>query len=60
MDSLWEVASLLAAGVPIDPLEAFVFGGAVLLHDLANCVAAFQGGLADLRGPEWNDIVHAT
>lgn len=60
MDALWDVASLLAAKIPVNPLEAFVFGGAVLLHDLGNSVAAFPNGLAALRGPEWSDIVHTT
>ena len=59
LDALWDVASTLAANVPFNPLEAFVFGGAVLLHDLANCIAAFPNGLDGIKGPEWNDLVHA-
>src|SRR5690349_20577728 len=60
MDALWERASLLTDGsVKFNPSEAFVLGGAILLHDLANAVAAFPNGLADLRGEQWNDLVHA-
>jgi len=59
LDALWDISSTLAKGVPFNPLEAFVFGGAVLLHDLANSVAAFPNGSDGLRGPEWDDLVHA-
>src|SRR5271157_750584 len=58
LDALWDVASTLADGVPLNPLEAFVFGGAVLLHDLANCLAAFPEGLEGLKGPAWDDLIY--
>jgi hypothetical protein len=45
--ALWDRASQLTGpGYPINPLEAFVFGGAVLLHDAGQAVAAYEGGLA--------------
>lgn len=50
---------MLAPDVPVNALEAFVFGGAVLLHDLANTVAAFPNGLDDLRDSKWDELVHA-
>lgn len=58
LDALWEMASL-ACGIQVDlnPAEAFVFGGAVLLHDAAMTLAAYPGGLDDLKQTvEWKDI----
>lgn len=40
-DALWHLASVIVgSGHEITPLEGFIFGGAVLLHDLANSLAA--------------------
>ncbi|GAB5373817.1 MAG: hypothetical protein AcusKO_02790 [Acuticoccus sp.] len=58
LDALWEMASI-AAGEDFDlnPAEAFVFGGAILLHDAAMTLAAFPGGIAELRKQiEWRDL----
>ena len=42
----------------LNPPEAFVFGGAVLLHDAAMTLAAYPGGLADIEAtPEWADTM---
>lgn len=50
VDALWGVASAIAGEkYPLNPAEAFVLGGAFLLHDAAHCRAAFPNGLADLR-----------
>ena len=50
LDALWETASLVASReLAFNPPEAFVFGGAVLLHDAAMTLAAYPGGLADLK-----------
>lgn len=59
LDALWETASLLATDdLALNPPEAFVFGGAVLLHDAAMTLAAYPGGLADLKTtPEWADAM---
>ena len=36
LDALWEMASILTDGaIELNPPEAFVFGGAILLHDAA-------------------------
>src|SRR4051794_33564960 len=44
-EALWRVADQIAgADYRLSPLETFVFGGAILLHDAANTVAAFPGG----------------
>jgi hypothetical protein len=59
LDALWETASLIAgADYPLNPAEAFVFGAAVLLHDSAMSLAAYPGGLGEVRNtPEWRDAV---
>jgi hypothetical protein len=42
----------------LNPPEALVFGGAVLLHDAAMTLAAYPGGLADIKAtPEWADTM---
>ncbi|KAF2392107.1 HD domain-containing protein [Pseudomonas frederiksbergensis] len=55
LDSLWWTASEIAgADYPLNPAEAFVLGGAFLLHDSAHCVAAYPGGIEEIqRLPEW-------
>ncbi len=59
LDALWETASLIAGeDYPLNPAEAFVLGGAIMLHDAAMCLAAFPKGLEDLRETnEWRDAV---
>jgi len=59
LDALWETASLIAGeSYPLNPAEAFVFGAAVLLHDSAMSLAAYPGGLDEVRRmPEWRDAV---
>jgi hypothetical protein len=42
---------------PVNPLEGFLLGGAILLHDLANSLAAFPDGVDGLKGPEWDDAL---
>ncbi|NTG32635.1 hypothetical protein G6K91_00005 [Agrobacterium rhizogenes] len=50
LDALWETASLLAGpNLILNPPEAFVFGGAVLLHDAAMSLAAYPGGISELK-----------
>lgn len=58
-DALWEMASLLTQDdVQITPTEAFVLGGAFLIHDLGMGLAAFPAGIAHLRElPVWADSV---
>lgn len=57
LDALWEVADMIAGeAYPLNPLEAFVFGGAVLLHDSAMCWEAYANGQAGVRKTtEWKD-----
>ncbi|WP_158918716.1 ATP-binding protein [Caulobacter sp. S45] len=58
LDALWEMASIAAGqSLELNPAEAFVFGGAVLLHDAAMTLAAFPGGISELRQQtEWRDL----
>jgi hypothetical protein len=57
LDALWETADLFAAElVSLNPLEGFVFGAAVLLHDLGLALAAYPDGLDELKQtPVWKD-----
>jgi hypothetical protein len=57
LNALWETADLIAGpGYPLNPMEAFVLGGAILLHDAALCAEAYEGGLDGLRNTvEWQD-----
>lgn len=58
LDALWEMATIACGNsVELNPAEAFVFGGAVLLHDAAMTLAAFPGGIAELKQTvEWRDL----
>lgn len=58
LDAVAEMATLIAGDEwPINPAEAFVLGGAILLHDAGMSAAAFAGGLDELKGTdEWEDI----
>lgn len=59
LDALWEVASqITGANYPMTPAEAYVLGGAFLLHDLAMSLAATPGGYKALKADErWRDLV---
>jgi hypothetical protein len=49
-DALWATADVLVdAPWRLNPLEAFVFGAAVLVHDLAMTTAAYGGGRAEVE-----------
>jgi hypothetical protein len=57
LDALWETADLISGdGYPLNPLEAFIFGGAILLHDAALCFEAYDGGREAVRNTlAWKD-----
>lgn len=59
LDALWGVASEIAgADYELTPAEAFVLGGAILLHDSAHAIAAYPDGKAGIKKtPYWNDLV---
>ncbi|CDZ64356.1 Hypothetical protein, partial CDS, partial [Neorhizobium galegae bv. orientalis] len=58
LDALWETASLVAGEqVVLSPPEAFVFGGAILLHDASMSLAAYPDGIEELKKlDEWRDF----
>ena len=59
LDGLWEMADLILGDeYPVTPVEAFVFGAAVLLHDAGLTLAAYSGGIDELKAlPQWADAV---
>src|SRR5437868_4630926 len=59
VDSLWDTASLLTTGsIYFNPAEAFVLGGAFLLHDLGMGLVAYPNGAESIEAdPLFNDLV---
>jgi hypothetical protein len=59
LDALWDTASSVAEGaVNVNPAEAFVLGASILLHDAAMSLAAYPGGLTEVRTTvAWKDAV---
>lgn len=61
LDSLWEVADTVAGTdyfKYLNPAEAFVLGGSILLHDAGMCLAAYPGGMEEISStPQWRDSV---
>jgi Histidine kinase-, DNA gyrase B-, and HSP90-like ATPase len=57
IDALWETADIIVGEeIFFTPLEAFVLGGAFLIHDLGLGLAAYPEGVAELkRQTEWAD-----
>lgn len=58
-DSLWDTASkLIGVDVTLNPAEAFVLGGAFLIHDLGMGLSAYPGGLIGITSSsEWLDTL---
>ena len=49
---------LLRVAINVDPAEAFVLGASILLHDAAMSLAAYPGGLAEVRTTvAWKDAI---
>jgi hypothetical protein len=59
IDALWGIADqIIDDNFPISPLEAFILGGAFLLHDLGLTLAVYPRGLSELREDRyWRDSV---
>jgi hypothetical protein len=58
-DALWDLADRLAGpSLTLTPVEAFVFGGAALIHDLGMASAAYAGEGGSIEDdPRWPDMV---
>jgi hypothetical protein len=59
LDALWHLADEIAGDdYSLNPLEAYVFGAAVLTHDLGLGLAAYPEGVEEIRSePRWSDAV---
>jgi len=59
VDALWDTASLICGdSFPLNAAEAFVLGGAFLLHDLGMGLASYSGGLAAIENdPQFEDLL---
>lgn len=59
IDALWDTAELVTKGcIDLNPAEAFVLGGAFLIHDLGMGLAAFPNGIEELKNDDlWKDVV---
>jgi len=59
IDALWETAELVTKEeVELNPAEAFVLGGAFLIHDLGMGLASFPSGINELKKEAiWKDTV---
>lgn len=50
LDALWEMADLIIGDdFPVNPVEAFVLGCSILLHDSALSISAYPGRLEELK-----------
>lgn len=60
LDALWEVAdTIVGDDYGINPAEAFVLGGAMLLHDLGMSLSSYNSGIDDLKNhPSWVDVAY--
>lgn len=56
LDALWEMADILCGDeIKLNPLETFIFGAAILIHDSALCFAAFNGQEQLRNEKYWKD-----
>ena len=62
LDGLWTVAGTIAGkDFLLNPLEGYLFGSAVLLHDAALCFEAYSGGRQAVRETvQWKDAYKQT
>lgn len=59
LDALWDIASEIAGEhYRLTPTEAYVLGGAILLHDAGMCVAAYPQGISEIkRSSRWPSVL---
>jgi hypothetical protein len=57
--ALWSRADQIAGSdYALNPMELFLFGGAILLHDAGHTLSAYPRGLSDLKdSTEWKDTL---
>jgi hypothetical protein len=60
LDALWEVTdTVVGDDYSINSEEAFVLGGAILLHDLGMSLSSYNSGIDDLKKhPSCADVTH--
>jgi hypothetical protein len=60
IDAVWEAADLiLGEDFELTPTEAYVLGGAILVHDLAMTLSAYPGRLEEIeRHERWLDTIY--
>jgi hypothetical protein len=58
-EALWRRADQICGEkVSLNPMEVFVLGGGILLHDLGLTLSAYKGGKTELQEtPQWLDAV---
>tara|TARA_R110001583_G_scaffold281_20_gene2612 strand:+ start:3382 stop:5928 length:2547 start_codon:yes stop_codon:yes gene_type:complete len=57
LDALWDMGDILCGDdIRLNPLETFVFGAAILIHDSALAYAAYDGQEQLRKDPIWSDI----
>ncbi|MFA0678793.1 hypothetical protein AB4567_31155, partial [Vibrio sp. 10N.222.51.A6] len=50
MDALWDMLDILTGGdYRLNPAEAYVLGGAILLHDSAMTISIYPNGVNELK-----------
>jgi histidine kinase/DNA gyrase B/HSP90-like ATPase len=59
IDALWDIASLVCGdNFPLNAAEAFVLGGAFILHDIGMGLASYRGGMAAIEAdPRFSDLL---
>lgn len=59
LDALWRVVDQIAGhDYRLNPAEAFVLGGAILLHDAAHVVFAYEDRINGIKNTlEWRDLI---
>jgi hypothetical protein len=58
LDALWQIVDLIVpSGMTLNPVEAYLLGGAILLHDLGLSVAAYPNPAVLREEPRWTDSV---
>lgn len=59
LDALWQMADLIVGdGYEVTPTEAFILGGAFLIHDLGNGLAAYPDGVTQMYASSaWKDAL---